>query len=375
MNVKIEFHPENQNLKQKIEGMKKWGIKEEVVKEIRNFTDGLKAGKVNLGRQVSNRTCVKYIAVLRAPLIYLNKRAKDITPKEIEQFDEKLSKDVIKSEWGKPYSANMKKDMRLAVRIWLKWAVGEKADIMTRFFDTRDIKKTPDYLKEQEVEKLYNSCKSAREKYLICVLFDSGARIEEFLNIRFEDIELPTKDQNFVKITLKEEYSKTKGRVISLYWKNSLQAISDYLKERQQEGIKSSEPVFQSRYDAVRMFLTRLGKRVLNKSVNPHLFRHSSATFYASKMNRQELCYRYGWAFSSRMPDTYISRSGMLNKDLDEKFESTELGELKHKLNKEEFERKKLQEDFEKMKNLFSKEEIAKIILGMIQEKKEVQKK
>ncbi len=56
----------------------------------------------------------------------------------------------------------------------------------------------------------------------MALLFDSGARAEEFLNIRYEDIEIPEKD-NFVRLTLKEEYSKTKGRVISLYWKHSLE--------------------------------------------------------------------------------------------------------------------------------------------------------
>jgi hypothetical protein len=80
------------------------------------------------------------------------------------------------------------------------------------------------------------------------------------------------------------------------------------------------------------MFLRRLGKRVLGKSIHPHLFRHSSATYYATKLNRQELCYRYGWRFSSNMPDIYISRAGMENKDLDVKFTNTELSGLKDDL-------------------------------------------
>ena len=53
-------------------------------------------------------------------------------------------------------------------------------------------------------------------------------------------------------------------------------------------------------------------------------------------MNRQELCYRYGWKFSSDMPDVYISRAGMQNKDLDEKFVSTELEEIQKKFQTQE---------------------------------------
>ena len=112
------------------------------------------------------------------------------------------------------------------------------------------------------------------------------------------------------------------------------------LNERKEDGIRMDEPIFNKNYDAVRMFLIRLGKKVLKKRIYPHLFRHSSATYLATKLNRQELCYRYGWTFSSNMPDIYISRAGMNNKELDEKFESTELNELKTKLSKEEFERK-----------------------------------
>ena len=60
-----------------------------------------------------------------------------------------------------------------------------------------------------------------------------------------------------------------------------------------------------------------------------HLFRHSSATYYADKMNRQQLCIRYGWAFSSDMPDIYISRAGVESVELDQKFASAETASIK----------------------------------------------
>ena len=84
------------------------------------------------------------------------------------------------------------------------------------------------------------------------------------------------------------------------------------------------------------MFCLRLGRRAVKRRVHPHLLRHSSATYYATKLNRQELCYRYGWRFSSNMPDVYISRAGMESKELDEKFIQTELGTLKTALARKE---------------------------------------
>ncbi len=83
------------------------------------------------------------------------------------------------------------------------------------------MKNKSDSVLENEIEYLkviisgikYNN----EERFVIAVLFDSGARAEEFHNIRREDIQLPSGSDNYVQITLKEEYSKTNGRTISLY--------------------------------------------------------------------------------------------------------------------------------------------------------------
>jgi hypothetical protein len=111
-----------------------------------------------------------------------------------------------------------------------------------------------------------------------------------------------------------------------------LEAVKDYLAERIAEGVKPADPIFHGNYSATRKFLRRLGTSALKRPVHYHLFRHSSTTFYATKLNRQELCYRYGWRFSSNMPDVYISRAGMESKQLDEKFTQTELSTVKSDL-------------------------------------------
>lgn len=333
-NVKISIH--NRNLDKRIEGLKDWKIADEDKKDLIKFLNDLEIGKVNKGKRIGETRRLKCLELLKPVLEYFNKPTSKLTVKDVEDFEKSLISNKLKSRKKRPYSDNSKKDMRIGLKIYLKWKLGEaKALELAGWLDTRVANKTPDYLSEQEIEKLYKNCKNATERYLIAVLFCSGCRAEEFHNIRYEDIQLPKQNDNFVKLTLKEEYSKTNGRVISLYWKCCLEAIRDYLNERIKEGIKNNEPIFKNSYDNSRQILYRLGKKVLNKSIHYHLFRHSSATFYAAKLNRQELCYRYGWAFSSRMPDVYISRAGMESKELDEKFESTELEDLKRELEKE----------------------------------------
>lgn len=336
MNVKINIHEANSNLVSRLEYIKNWNLNKSLYSDLVKFLSALGSGKVNKGKQISERTRVKYISLLKAPLMFWNKPLNKITLKDVEAFDKELTQDKLKSEKKKPYSYNMKVDIRIALKTLFKWKLGiEKGIALTDFLDTRDVRKTPDYLKESEVERLYKACKSAHERFLIAVLFDTGARAEEFLNIRYEDIQLPEGKENYVKITLKEEYSKTEGRTISLYWRQSLEAVRDYVNERLKEGMKAKDPVYNQTYDSARFFIRRLALKVLNRSIHFHLFRHSSATYYAPKMNRQELCYRYGWKFSSDMPDVYISRAGVMNKELDEKFSATEINQLKDELEKQ----------------------------------------
>jgi integrase len=307
-----------------------WQIPPEEKKQLVRFLEELELGKVNRGRKITASRQAKYLDVLRAPLEFFHKCSTSLTLKDVEQFEKALTSGSLLSNRGEPYSSATKVDMRRALKVYLRWRLGAaKSNKLTGWLDTRDVVKSHDYLREDEVEKLYKHCKSAEERFLIAVLFDSGARATEFHNIRVEDVHLPEKGESFPRITLKEEYSKTKGRTVSLYWKYSLEAASEYLKERRTDLLRSDEPVFAGTYQSARFFLIRLGRKLLKKSIHYHLFRHSSATHYATKLNRQQLCYRYGWAFSSRMPDIYISRSGMQNAELDEKFTHTELSSLK----------------------------------------------
>ena len=314
--------------------MEHWKVPKTVKAEFLRFLDDLGLGKVNWGKKISSARQLKYLHALRAPLEFFNKPTVRLALRDIESFERALGSGQLANRFtGKPFAHSTQVDMRLLLKVFLRWRLGPaKAESLTGWLDTRHRPKTPDFLQEAEAERLYRHCRNAEQRFLIAVLFDSGARAEEFHNIRFEDIHLPEGKESFVKVTLKQEYSKTLGRTIALYWKCSLEGVKEYLAERIAEGIKSTQPVFRGNYAATRKFLHRLGQRVLKRPVHYHLFRNSSATFYATKLNRQELCYRYGWKFSSYMPDVYISRAGMETEALDEKFAQIELGTVKDEL-------------------------------------------
>jgi site-specific recombinase XerD len=315
-----------------------WRVPSSVKAELARFVDDLAMGKVNRGKRLSVRRQVKYLYALRVPLEFLNKPTRQLKLKNIEAFDRALQTDQLRSRLTKkPFAHGTQVDMRILLRIFLRWRLGQaKAKRLTGWLDVRVRPKTPDFLSEAQMDRLFKSCRDLRQRFLLAVLFDAGARAEEFHNIRMEDVYLPEGKQSFVRIALKTEYSKTHGRTVPLYWKHSLEAVQDYLQERVEAGAKANDPVFVGSYDANKKFLQRLGERVLKRSLHYHLFRHSSATYYATKLNRQELCYRYGWKFSSNMPDVYISRAGMQTTAADEKFQQTELGTLRDELSKVE---------------------------------------
>src|ERR1043166_6755926 len=333
MAVRVEIH--NRSLQTRKRAITGWSIPANEKQALLQFVEELELGRVNKGKRISESRQTKYLDVLRPPLEFFQKPTNRIRVEDVERFEKALGSGQIQSNRKQSYSHATKVDIRRALKVYLRWRLGkEKADPLVDWLDTRDKAKTPDYLKESEIEQLYKACSSSEQRFLIAILFDTGARAGEFHNIRYEDVNLPQANDSHIRITLKEEYSKTKGRTISLYWKHSSEAVRDYLREREVKGIRTTDPVFNNSYESARFFLHRLGKKVLGRSIHFHLFRHSSATFYASQMNRQQLCIRYGWAFSSRMPDIYISRAGVDSKDLDQKFSATEIEGYKNRLAK-----------------------------------------
>jgi integrase len=373
MTINIKIPIRTIDIEKQIASIKNWNIAKQDKTDIVKFLRDLELGKVT-GNQVCERTLGDYISKLKIGLEYMNKPTTKLTPKDTEKLCEALLRNEIKwifkkkDETGKtrkqskPFVETSKIKIKNEVIKYLDWKLGDKSAKLTKLLKVKPRLKepTPDFLSEQEIEKLFKSCKSTEERFLIAVLFDTGARAEEFHNIRKEDVELPSDKDNYVRITLKEEYSKTKGRTISLYWPYSFEAVRDYVNERIKEGVKADEPIFKRNYKSVRKFLYRLGMKALDKSIHYHLFRHSSATYYASKLNRQQLCYRYGWRFRSPMPDRYISRKGMEQKELDQKFEQTEISDMK--------------KDIEKQKQLsiMKQDEFDKKVKDMAQKNKEV---
>jgi len=323
----IEIHNRD-NVEERRKNIAEYFQNDKDYKDFLEFLRLLSIGEIT-GKEVGERRQLKLIDMISIFLKNFSKTFSKTTLEDLRNFKERFMKDKIVKADHNPYSDETKEDCTETVLRFIEWKYPENAAKwkLRKWFSIRASKKTPEILTEKEVENIYLGCKNNAERYLIAVLFDGGFRATEFFNLRFEDFIAPTSDFPYYRIDLKEEYSKTKGRNVGMYWKYSTEAIKVYLNELTNTDRKKA--VFDFKYDNVRGFLRRLGEKALRRNVHFHLFRKSSATYYASRLNRQQLCVRYGWAFSSDMPDVYIQRSGIEEEQVKEKMYDNDLNKIK----------------------------------------------
>ncbi|MFH1589400.1 MAG: site-specific integrase [archaeon] len=220
---------------------------------------------------------------------------------DMKLFIMKLKNNAICRENGLPYSNETKTDIKKIIRKFYKWNNGGHTypDLVS-WIDTFVEEKEVEALTREQIERLADMC-NLDHKTVILMLFDGGFRISEFLSINHEDV---TIKEDTVYLRVKHGTSKTTGRTISINLYSNI--LKNYIGLSNKQG-----RLFPYSEAGIRKMLNRMGKKVLGRSVYPHLFRHSSATYYANHISHAQLCKRYGWAFSSKMPQRYIDRSGI----------------------------------------------------------------
>lgn len=291
------------------------------------FIRDCKLGKTVLGKskkKIGPARCLKYIGILSQLSGWFCKPFDDMGQDDMESFIELLESDQIRSQKGKPFSDATKVDIKKTIKKFWKWKDGNNKNYpdLVAWIDTYEQVKDVPALSREEVERMINQTNNLRDKALIMVLFDSGARIEELLNVRLKPEHIQWKEElNCYMMRL--EYSKTKPRTISIPL--SMEHLKNWLEVHPCKENAQAQ-LFPLSYGNLRMLLHRIGKRVLDKRVSAHLLRHSSATFYANRLkNSFKLCYRYGWTMASDMVNRYLDREGILEHETAEIIRSDEV--------------------------------------------------
>jgi len=258
-----------------------------------------------------------------------------ITTEELKNLTQTLRENKIAHKrTGQPVRESTKMTMSVILKMFLRW-LNEKKTLTIKhdLIDCREPpRKMPDYLTKEQVDHIVLKTNSPLYRALVMTLFDAGLRIEEALNVKIKDVHYIDTPAHNKLMRIDVRISKTEARNPELFL--AQEPVQNWLsvhptKEDPESYVfaKTTDPLS---YQTVRKYLARIGQELKPKTrLYPHLFRHSSATYYASRLNRHQICLRYGWQFSSKMPDVYIRRSGVDNNAVVKQFEADNLTELK----------------------------------------------
>jgi integrase/recombinase XerD len=265
---------------------------------------------------------------------------------------DKLTEDVIDdycdavNDWcrqnGKPVSDVTKKQYKVGLSRFLR-KYGEK----TRNKDLIELSKfnmgraslksklPEDILSVDEIDKMIEAAGSIRDKALVSLMYESGARRGEIEKCRKKDVKY---HPHGFHIMLN---GKTGARQVLLIrcqtflreWLNyhplgddpnaSLFVTLKKYSKKSQKNVASGELSSDKRPDNVALGGPSIDKIIhqaakaagIKKRVYPHLLRHSRATHLANTLSEQQLKVRFGWTAGSGMTAVYIHLSG---KDVDD---------------------------------------------------------
>ena len=187
----------------------------------------------------------------------------------------------IKNLRDKNFSATSITRQIASIKNWFNWLVANEITDQNPSLileQPKLPKKLPKVLNLAEIDTLLNEPLSLLDRAVLELLYATGLRVSELVNITIPDINLSAM---FLKCTGKG----SKQRIIPV-GRKAVEAVNEYLKEREYLAKKfkiTSNVLFlkengeQITRQDVYKFIHKLGKDI-NRDISPHTIRHTFAT-------------------------------------------------------------------------------------------------
>jgi len=294
-----------------LRSVKECGLSERNKKFILEFVDDCVLDQLGKPR------IIRLVYVLKKVGVAVGKDFDTVTKEDIKKIVMDVETDTRYSPWTKAsYKAVVKKFYK-----WLRKMEDEyppevkwiKANIRAR---DKKMLSQEDLLTEEEMQAAIRACLHPRDRALLALLSESGARISEIGNLTLRKVSL---DKRGCILSLE---GKTGCRRIRVVW--SSRYLVEWLnshpaKEKDAPlwfNVGARRFLQQMTYAGMQKVIKNAFKRAkIKKRVYAHLFRHSRASIMANHMTEFQMNAYFGWIQGSKMAATYVHLSG---KNLDD---------------------------------------------------------
>ncbi len=257
-------------------------------------------------------------------LAYLKKVAEYASDQPLDEMDKDDVKSLIEWLHGRDLADSTIETYKEITTLFWTWLNDGNEPDCVAWIESNGTSTTETLPKElltkQDVQAQVDAAKNPRDKALISMLYETGARIGEVIDLTVGDIE---DRKHGKKVVIK---GKTGARRLPLV--ESVPHINTWLSQHPspEKGtplwckIQQGDPDEPLGYRYIREKILRknMDRAEIDKPSNPHHYRHSRASHLANEMTEAQLCEWFGWVQGSDVPARYVHLSG---RDIDNAYD------------------------------------------------------
>lgn len=220
---------------------------------------------------LSKNSLIHYRRILENFALNIHKDVKSITANDIRLY-------LWSYEKTHSIGKSALDDKRRVLNSFFTWLVRENIidrNPMLQIDPIKFVQKIREPLTALELEQMRNACETLREKALLEMLYSTGCRVSELINLNKQDIDYTNGRVKVLGKGNKERYCFINAK--------AQLAIKKYIFSRKDNNdalfVSGKQPYDRLGKGAIEKEIKELGKRAgINREVFPHLLRHTFAT-------------------------------------------------------------------------------------------------